>query len=163
MGTFSIGSRLTLLTGARYEHYNMDYKATNFLVTHAVDGDGRLMDTLNTVDRSDDNLFPNAQLRYKFTDWCDLRVAYSRAISRPDYQAILPNIFFNPGPDLVNQAGNPKLKPSISTNYDAYLSFYNNEIGLLTTRVSSAPIITTGLSGVVKPADWGYHPPVCSS
>ncbi|MFO7447384.1 MAG: TonB-dependent receptor, partial [Ignavibacteriaceae bacterium] len=82
--------------------------------------------------RNDDQIFTNAQLRYKFTDWLDIRVAYSKAISRPDFQAILPNIFYNPGPDLVNQAGNPKLKPSISTNFDAFISFYNNEIGLFT-------------------------------
>jgi len=132
MGTFSIGPQLTLITGTRYEHYNMDYKATNFLQTHGVDGDGRLMDTLNTVDRNDDHFFPNAQLRYKFTEWGDIRLAYSKAISRPDFQAILPNSLFLAGADVLSQAGNPKLKPAVSTNYDAYLSFYNNEIGLFT-------------------------------
>jgi len=110
----------------------MDYKATNFLQTHGVDGDGRLIDTLNNVDRNDDNFFPNAQLRYKFTDWADIRLAYSKTISRPDYRAILPNSLFLAGADVLSQAGNPKLKPGVSTNYDAYLSFYNNEIGLFT-------------------------------
>ncbi|OGU53819.1 MAG: hypothetical protein A2080_02770 [Ignavibacteria bacterium GWC2_36_12] len=132
MGTFSIGPRVTLIAGTRYEHYNMDYKATNFLQTHGVDGDGRLIDTLNNVDRNDDNFFPNAQLRYKFTDWADIRLAYSKTISRPDYRAILPNSLFLAGADVLSQAGNPKLKPGVSTNYDAYLSFYNNEIGLFT-------------------------------
>jgi TonB-dependent receptor len=132
MGTFSIGSQVTLIAGTRYEHYNMDYKATNFLQTHGVDGDGRLIDTLNSVNRNDDNFFPNAQIRYKFTDWADIRVAYSKTISRPDYRAILPNSLFLAGPDVLSQAGNPKLKPGVSTNYDFYLSFYNNEIGLFT-------------------------------
>lgn len=132
MGTFSIGPQITFIAGGRYEFYNMDYDATNFLVSHAVDGNGRLIDTLNTVDRNDENIFPNAQLRYKFTDWGDIRLAFSQSISRPDYQAILPNIFFNPGTDVLSQAGNPELKPAVSTNYDVYLSFYNNEIGLFT-------------------------------
>jgi TonB-dependent receptor len=130
MGNFSIGPRLSLIAGGRYEHYNMDYDATNFYTTHPVDGNGKLLDTLNTVDRNDDNFFPNTQFRYKFTDWSDLRLAYSKAISRPDYQAILPNTLFSPG--LTSVAGNPKLKPTISNNLDAYLSFYNNEIGLFT-------------------------------
>lgn len=130
MGSFNIGPRMSLIAGGRYEHYNMDYDATNFYTTHPVDGNGNLLDTLNTVDRNDDNFFPNAQLRYKFTDWFDLRLAYSQAISRPDYQAILPNTLFSPG--LTSVAGNPKLKPAISKNYDAYMSFYNNEIGLFT-------------------------------
>jgi len=130
MGTFSIGPKLSVIAGGRYEHYNMDYKATLFYTTHPVDGNGNLIDTLNTVDRNDDNFFPNAQVRYKFTEWGDLRLGYSRAIARPDYQAILPNTLFTPG--LTSVSGNPKLKPTISTNYDAYLSFYNNEIGLFT-------------------------------
>ena len=130
MGTLNIGSKLTILGGGRFEHYNMDYKATMFYVTHSVDGVGNIMDTLNTVDRNDDNFFPNAQVRYKFTDWADLRVAYSKAISRPDYNAILPNTYFDP--HISYQAGNTKLKPTISDNYDAFLSFYKNEIGLFT-------------------------------
>lgn len=130
MGTFNFGPKISLIAGGRYEHYNMDYKATNFYVTHPVDGNGKSLDTLNTVDRNDNNFFPNAQFRYKFTSWADLRVAYSKTISRPDYQAILPNTYFSPG--VSNQAGNPKLKPQIANNLDAFLSFYNNEIGLFT-------------------------------
>ena len=130
MGTFNVGPQLSLIAGGRYEHYNMDYHSTMFYVTHPVDGNGNLIDTLNTVDRNDDNFFPNAQLRYKFTDWADIRVAYSQTVSRPDYQAILPNTFYTER--ILTSAGNPKLKPAISTNYDAYLSFYNNEIGLFT-------------------------------
>ena len=130
MGTFSLGSRISLIAGGRYEHYNMDYQANMFYVTHSVDGVGNLIDTLNSVNRNDDNFFPNAQLRYKFTDWCDLRLAYSKTISRPDFNAILPSTIFNP--HIAFLAGNTKLKPAISTNYDAYLSFYNNEIGLFT-------------------------------
>jgi TonB-dependent receptor len=130
MGTFNIGDKLSVIAGARLEHYNMDYHATMFYVTHPVDGNGKQFDTLNTVNRSDDNVFPGVQARYKFTDWCDLRLAYTQTVSRPDYNAILPNTFFTPG--LTSQAGNPHLNPAISTNYDAYLSFYNNEIGLFT-------------------------------
>jgi TonB-dependent receptor len=130
MGTFNIGPRFSLIAGARLEHYNLDYHATNFYVTHPVDGNGRLFDTLNSANRSDNNIFPNVQVRYKFTDWCDLRLAYSQSVSRPDFQALLPNVFLSPG--IQGQAGNPKLKPALSTNFDAYISFYNNEIGLFT-------------------------------
>jgi Outer membrane receptor proteins, mostly Fe transport len=129
MGNFSIGSRLTILGGARFEHYNMDYKANFVYVTHSVDGQGIAYDTLNTVNRNDDNVLPNVQLRYKFTDWADLRLAYTNSLSRPDFQAIMPNVFYDQG---TGEAGNSKLKPTLSKNYDASLSFYNNEIGLFT-------------------------------
>jgi TonB-dependent receptor len=130
MGSFNIGPRLSLIAGTRFEHYNMDYHANFFYVTHSVDGNGKLFDTLNSVNRNDDHLFPNAQLRYKFTDWCDLRLAYTQSVSRPDYNSILPNVYFSPGEG--GEAGNTKLKPALSDNFDAYLSFYNNDIGLLT-------------------------------
>ncbi len=64
MGTFNIGPRLRMFGGVRYEHYNMDYKANFVYVTHSVDGVCLLFDTLNTVNRNDDDLLPNAQLRY---------------------------------------------------------------------------------------------------
>jgi TonB-dependent receptor len=130
MGSFNIGTQLSLIGGVRYEHYNMNYKAKFVYVTHSVYGYANVYDTLNTVDRNDDKLFPNAQLRYKFTDWLDLRLAYTTSISRPDYHAILPNTYLAPQEEA--EAGNSRLKPASSTNYDAYLSFYNNEIGLFT-------------------------------
>jgi TonB-dependent receptor len=130
MGTFNIGPRLTVLGGVRYEHYNMKYNATFVYVTHGVDGIGVLFDTLNTVNRNDDNVLPNVQLRYRFTDWGDIRLAYTNSLVRPDYNAIMPNTYFEPG--VSAQAGNPKLKPTLSKNYDASLSFHNNDIGLFT-------------------------------
>jgi len=130
MGTFDFGPRLSLIAGARFEHYNMDYRAKFVYVTHSVYGYANIYDTLNTVDRSDDNVFPNVQVRYKVNDWSDVRLAYTQGISRPDFRAILPNTYFEPG--VTGQAGNTLLKPSISTNYDAYVSLYNNDIGLIT-------------------------------
>lgn len=130
MGTFNIGPRLKLFGGVRYEHYNMDYKASFVYVTHSVDGVSLMFDTLNTVNRDDNDLLPNVQLRYSITDWADLRLAYTQSLSRPDYQAILPNIYFEPG--AAAQAGNTRLKPTKSKNYDISLSFHNNDIGLFT-------------------------------
>jgi len=128
MGDFSIGPRLSLIGGLRYEHYNMNYHGRFVYCTHSVYGYGVVWDTLNTVDRNDDDIFPNLHIRYKITDWADIRLAYTKGISRPDYGAIMPSIYFEPGGYAT--AGNTNLKPAISTNYDAYLSFYNNKIGL---------------------------------
>lgn len=130
MGEFNIGPRLSMIAGARFEHYNMNYQGKFVYVTHSVYGYGKLFDTLNTVNRNDDNLFPNIQLRYKFNEWSDIRLAYTKGISRPDYNAMMPSIYIEPGGG--GQAGNTKLKPAIATNYDLSLSFYTNEIGLFT-------------------------------
>jgi TonB-dependent receptor len=130
MGEFNLGSRLSIITGVRFEHFNMDYKANFIFVTHEVDGVAKILDTLNTANKNDDRLFPNLQIRYKVTEWSDLRLAYTESISRPDFQAMLPNTYV--GNANAGQAGNPLLRPTISRNLDAFLSFYNNEIGLFT-------------------------------
>ncbi|MCF7884989.1 MAG: TonB-dependent receptor [Candidatus Marinimicrobia bacterium] len=130
MANFDIGPKLTLLTGVRYENWNMDYEANFIFETHGIDGTGFEVDTLNTVDRDVPVWFPNLQLKYDITDWLDARLAYTKTISRPDYKAILPNIFMEN--TSLGQAGNPTLEPAISQNFDAYFSFHNDRIGLFT-------------------------------
>lgn len=130
MSTLKIGPQLTLMGGIRYEKYDMDYKANFVYVTHSVDGVSLLFDTLNTIKRTDINWFPNVHLQYKITEWADIRLAYSRAISRPDYLAIMPNIYYAPNEETV--FGNPYLRPTIINNYDASIYLYSNRIGLFT-------------------------------
>jgi TonB-dependent receptor len=143
MGTFNFGPQLTLIGGLRFEHYNMDYNA-NFTFGATLFRYAILLDTLNTIDRSDDNIFPNAQLRYKFNDWSDIRLAFTKGISRPDYTAIMPKTFYEP--NAIAEAGNTKLKPAISTNLDVEYSLHNNEIGLFT------------ISGFFKKIDNVFYP-----
>jgi TonB-dependent receptor len=152
MGTFNIGPMLTILGGARFESYNMQYHAQFTFIQHNVYGnaistengsvgvsespdltDPKLKYTVpyNTfnVNRTDNNIFPNAQLKYDFNEWSDLRLAYTTGISRPDYTAIIPKVAFQDG---QFELGNPLLKPSTAKNYDVITTFHNNYIGLLT-------------------------------
>jgi len=130
MGTFDIGPQLSLMGGARFEHWNMNYHGRFYYCTHEVYGYGVEFDTLNRSDRSDDHLFPNAQLRYKLNDWSDIRLAFTKGISRPDYNAIMPSVYVVQGGNGI--AGNPSLEPAIATNYDAQVSLYSGDIGLFT-------------------------------
>ncbi len=127
---FNIGEKLSILTGARYESYNMDFDGNFVYVTHSVDGLGQNVDTLNTVNRTVGQWFPNFQAKYQATDWFDIRFAYTESISRPDYNVIVPSIYMdgrNGG-----SAGNPLLKPTTSQNLDLYFSFHANKLGLIT-------------------------------
>jgi TonB-dependent receptor len=132
MGTFDLLSKLTLITGLRYENFKMKYKANFVYEVHNVYGDAILVDDpeWNRVDRTDKNFFPNLQLRYKVNDWSDVRAAYTTGISRPDYLAILPKVYETFDGGFI--VSNPKLKPTYANNLDLNVSFYNNEIGLLT-------------------------------
>ncbi len=163
MGTFDFGSRLTVMAGARIEQYNMHYKANFTYVTHSVYGDAFLVPQANldaagistSVDRKDKNIFPNAQVRYKFNDWSDVRIAITEGIARPDYDRILPRVYFSPGEFAV--AGNTQLKPAFSTNLDLALSFYSNEIGLLTISPFYKKIIDFNYQASVYFSDLGRY------
>lgn len=146
MFDYNIGAKLELLGGVRYENLHSEYDANMILLQQEQDGTSRIpneeydtpevqsvADSLTTADRTVDHWFPNIQMRFKATDWLDFRLAYTKTVSRPDYTAIVPRIYYdNPN---AGSAGNPNLKPSISDNYDAYASIYNNKIGLFTAGV----------------------------
>jgi TonB-dependent receptor len=146
MGTFNIGPQLTLLGGARFESYNMIYHAQVTQTIHNVFGtanttadgtvgvnDSPIYHTVPysafNVDRTDNNLFPDAQLQYKVNEWSDFRVAYTTGISRPDYVAIIPKLEFRDG---GFQLGNPLLRPATAQNFDVIGSFHSNSLGLFT-------------------------------
>ena len=150
MGTFNIGPKLTLLGGARYESYNMNYHANFTFVIHSVYGDAictngnKISDSSpsdtsvnhtvpwnsHNVNRTDVNLFPDVQLQYKFNDWFDARLAYTTGISRPDYIAIIPKLIVYPGDNY--EAGNPYLGPAKVQNGDVVATFHDNSLGLFT-------------------------------
>ncbi|NLT52154.1 MAG: TonB-dependent receptor [Ignavibacteria bacterium] len=143
MGTFNILSKLTLIGGVRYERFNMKYHAQFTVTTHEVYGNStstRLGDyadlpwKYNNVDRVDENIFPNLQIRYKATDWLDVRAAYTEGISRPNYLSIVPKIWLYPSGIGKLEVGNPKLRPTTGRNLDLIVSIFNNEIGLFTVN-----------------------------
>ena len=127
---FNFGEKLSVLTGARYEHYNMDFDANFVYVTHWVDGLGKNLDTLNSAQRDRGHWFPNLQVQYKATDWFDMRFAYTESISRPDYNQLIPRTYLDGR--SYGEAGNPNLKPTTSQNLDLYFSFHSNKVGLFT-------------------------------
>lgn len=85
-------------------------------------------DTTVTVDHS--YWLPDATLRYKPFSWFDVRLSYTNTLSYPEFDAIVPRIDVSTDGNI--EFNNFNIKPSHSENYDAYFSFYNNDIGLFT-------------------------------
>ncbi len=73
---------------------------------------------------------PSVNLRGKFTDDLQLRLAYSKNLFRPGFDQLNPALTITePGLAQIDQehdttGGNPELKPVRSTNYDASLEWY---------------------------------------
>lgn len=70
-----------------------------------------------------DNWLPSVNMRLKFTPDLFLRLAYSNAITRPDYGNLSPAVLLNPV-NLTGSGGNPDLRPTKADQFDASLEYY---------------------------------------
>ena len=127
MLTLNFGSNLTLIPGVRYQDLQTVYTGVRGLLGPNDYLPYNHYDT--TVTQTHGYLLPDVTLRYKPLSWFDVRLSYTNTLAYPDYSSIIPKI------DMSGTSIgwiNFKLTPSRSTNYDGYLSFYDNSIGLFT-------------------------------
>jgi TonB-dependent receptor len=87
---------------------------------------------------------PNASLRAKLTRELQLRLAFTQTRTRPAFASLSPSITVGVPSDIcstdptssdclrVASGGNPDLKPTKSTNYDASLEYYFSRDGSIT-------------------------------
>ncbi len=127
MTTIRLGEDITFIPGIRYQHLKTSYTAARGIESPLNYYDYNHYDT--TVVKEHGYWLPDVILRYKPVDWFDVRVSLTNTLSYPDYNAIIPRI------DVATSSiawNNFDLNPSRATNYDLYLSFYSNYIGLFT-------------------------------
>ncbi len=131
MGTVKIGSELTLVPGVRYQDLKTTYTAPRGQqnVVSTIGGAYYHYDTTLSVDHHE--WLPDLLVRYRPLSWFDVRLSYSNTVSYPDYAAIVPRIDV-PVSEASISYNNYRLNPTRSTNYDVYLSFYDNSTGLIT-------------------------------
>jgi len=95
--------------------------------------------TISSVSRASTEVFPNATLRYAFSDDLVGRVALTRGIARPRYRDNVPRISESgdrAAGDVIDlTAGNPDLKATLSNNLDASLEYYYKPLGVLSAGV----------------------------
>ncbi len=128
MATINIGPRLVLIPGVRYQNLKTTYSGVRGQQSPLSYKKYDHTDTTMTV--SHPYWLPNVNIRYKPLRWFDVRLSYSNTIFYPDFNTIIPRIDVTTGAALA--WNNYKLKPSRSKNYDAYFTFSENRIGLLT-------------------------------
>ncbi len=134
MGVINLGKYIMLLPGVRYEYTNAHMTGRIGNVASQEDQlaiiNGSIRDTSTTIFYA--NWFPGVNMKIKPTDWFDIRLAFTKSLSRPAWNWLVPKMKIN-GVQYTVTIGNPYLQPQLSTNYDLYLSFYGNSIGLFTT------------------------------
>ncbi len=129
MATVNIGQDITIIPGVRYQDLQTTYTAARGQQDQnsLLGGPYFHYDTTLTVGHA--YWLPDVSIRYKPFSWFDVRLSYSNTIAYPDYNSITPKIDL--GTSVITW-NNYQLTPSRSRNYDAYLSFYDNTIGLFT-------------------------------
>lgn len=127
MDSISLG-KFRLVGGLRIEGTDTSYRANKV--------------TLNsgTYGRTDPvyggsgyvNFAPSVQAQYLLTPNTNLRASYSRGISRPNFQDIVPSAQADPNASPASLVvGNPNLKPTKANNYDVLVEHYFQPLGIL--------------------------------
>ncbi len=135
MAELTIGPNLMILPGIRYEHEHSEYNAMV----------GSFQDTPENIDEfqlqrqfrdsvSTRNMgmwFPMVHVRYRLTDWFDIRAARTVSTSRPAFIDVSPRFIIDYDGGIVNRS-NTQIKPIRAVNYDLFLTFNHNRFGLFT-------------------------------
>jgi TonB-dependent receptor len=128
MSVINFGPAITFIPGVRYQNLQTSYKGTRGIQNKLSYLSYVHYDT--TVTQNHGYWLPNFSLRIKPFSWFDVRLSYTKSLSYPDFIAVIPRIDVAPGNSI--SWNNFSLVPQRSTNYDLYLSFYENTIGLFT-------------------------------
>ncbi len=128
MAGLKLGNRIDFTPGVRYEYNKFTVTGIN-LHTNQAGGERENQGTEKEVTDYDIDRqwFPMAQMKFKITDFSDIRLAYSTTVSRPNPTLKSPKYWENVG-NIVK--GNMALKPQKNYNYDLSLSLYSDAIGL---------------------------------
>ncbi|MEO6209855.1 MAG: TonB-dependent receptor [Gemmatimonadaceae bacterium] len=144
---------LELYTGLRLEHTSASY------VGHVAVGDTASGATTVPGTQSYTDLFPSVQAKYSIDPQTHVRLAFTRGISRPDYQSLAPSLTGSPSgsrSDPTNiSSGNPNLKPQHAWNYDLLVEHFFSSVGVL-----SGGVFYKNLSDFIFDRTFTYNGPI---
>jgi TonB-dependent receptor len=135
MTELNIGPRLMILPGVRYEYEHSDFKAVTGEFQGTIDNITEEDLELNSRDslatRNMGMWFPMVQARYRVTNWFDIRAARTVSTSRPNFGHLSPQMLIGYDRGSVNRS-NSQIRPMRAINYDLFLTFNQNRLGLFT-------------------------------
>jgi TonB-dependent receptor len=105
-----LSDKLRFIYGARLESYNQKLTSTLFNVT-------------STKDTTVVDLLPSVNVVYSITDQINLRLAYYKTVSRPEFRELASFNFYDFVTDF-SISGNPNLTRAKIDNYDVRLEWY---------------------------------------
>jgi TonB-dependent receptor len=126
----SIG-KVRLQAGVRFDAANTDF-TTHHVDSVNLDAQGNPTITPFGQNGSYFNALPSVQVQYQLEKNTNLRLNYSRGISRPNIGDLVPTLIVDPNfsPKQVVQ-GNPDLKPTKANNYDLLVEHFFQPLGII--------------------------------
>jgi TonB-dependent receptor len=127
MDSISLG-KLRLQGGLRIES-----TGSNFLANKVTLNSGAYVSTTPVTGTAGYiNLMPSIQAQYLLEKNTNLRLAYGRGISRPNFTDLVPSVQVDPNTSPKSlQVGNPGLNPTKANNYDILIEHYFQPLGIL--------------------------------
>jgi TonB-dependent receptor len=147
MGQFNVGNDLSLVAGARYQDELTDISAFHAQVNPSNPDGLQGTPYLDEAKRENVLWYPSLNVKEKVNDNVQVVGAAYESESLPAFYDICPAIAYNMGNTSITTApttpgssatvgfSNPILKPSTAWNFDLGVSWFNNQIGLLTANV----------------------------
>lgn len=124
--------RFSVIAGIRVEGVTNDYEA--FRVETDEDGNAS-EDVVNlTGGNSYINLFPQLHLRYRLSEFTNLRLAWTNTYARPEFNLLAPSEFIKRD-NREFEVGNPNLSPLKSMGIDFLFENYFSEVGMISAGV----------------------------
>ena len=143
---------VTFIPGVRFEHSDNTYHGVYSTVTGPYGSNGYFEP--DTSAQRYTEILPSAHLKIKPTKWMDIRLSAAKTLSRPNYMWIAPRFRYNSEFWRIAK-GNPDLKHATAWNYDASLTVYTGEFGLLSFGgyVKQINNMFYQISGTLNPED----------
>ena len=107
-----LGDKLRMVGGARIEAYNQVFNYVEFGSNQA-----------KTIDTTVIDVLPSINLIYSPIQKINIRVSYSRTLSRPEFRELAPFNFYNFLNDNLT-SGDPNLQRALINNYDLRFEFF---------------------------------------
>jgi TonB-dependent receptor len=132
MSSLNFGDLVNFIPGVRYEKIT-DAMIGNYVYDYSSSYTLNFPRTYINANRGSEYFLPNFHLTIKPLDWMHIQAAYTKTVSYPSYNQIMPNTYINNGiAPYSYQTGNPDLKPEQWSSYDLLVAMFTNEIGLFT-------------------------------
>ena len=131
MGTFAIEGPLRIdgNAGVRVVKTNLNVIGNRAVFTQQPDGSFQQTGFAPVdVDTSYINVLPSANMRIRFTDELQLRLAASKVLTRPSFGQLAPTLTLVPA-QQTGSSGNPDLNPLRADQLDASLEYYVSRTG----------------------------------